>query len=237
MEKKKFKKTKEFLSQLPHWEREYKKTDKVYLNYSKKDWRKAKAIFSKHDLRILDEPVMEDWERPYMEDLAKIVASKGGVILEIGYGMGISSRYIQKYKIKKHIIIEANEMVADEAKKFGKSAKNKVIVLTGLWQDKIKRIPSNSIDGILFDSYPLEEIELYQNHFNFFPFAYKKLRRGGVFTYYSDEVKKFGRVHLKKLQEAGFHLKNIRSKITKINPPKDCKYWKAKTILSPIVIK
>ncbi|MDI6778068.1 MAG: class I SAM-dependent methyltransferase [Patescibacteria group bacterium] len=233
----KFKKTKDFLSQLPIWEKEYKKSDKTYLGYKKSDWKDAKAFFSKHDLKILGEPVMEDWEDPYMKDLAEIVASKGGTVLELGYGMGISSRYIQKYNVRKHIIIEANKMVADEARKFGKGAKHKVEVVTGLWEDAIKKIPDNSIDGILFDTYPLAEAELYQNHFNFFPFAYKKLRKGGVFTYYSDEVKKFGRVHLKKLQEAGFQLKNIKSKITKINPPKGCKYWKAKTILSPIVIK
>jgi guanidinoacetate N-methyltransferase len=234
---KKFKKTRDFLSQLPSWEKKYKKNDQTYLGYEKKDWKKANAKFSKHDLVILGEPVMEDWEDPYMKDLAKIAASKGGVVLELGYGMGISAKYIQEYNIKKHIIIEANEAVASEAKKFSKKAKHKVVVMTGLWEDMIKKIPDKSISGILFDTYPLSEQELYQNHFNFFPLAFKKLKRGGIFTYYSDEVKKFGRVHLKRLQEAGFQLKNINGKISKVNPPKKCKYWKAKTILAPAVIK
>jgi guanidinoacetate N-methyltransferase len=235
--KKNFTKTKDFLSQLPSWEKEYKKSDKTYLHYSKKDWKKAKATFSEHDLIILGEPVMEDWEAPYMKDLARICSSKGGTVLELGYGMGISAMYIQQHKIKKHIIVEANKMVADAARKFAKKAKHKVIVINDLWENAIKKIPNNSLDGILFDTYPLEERELYQNHFNFFPLAYKKLRKGGVFTYYSDEVKKFGRVHLEKLQESGFERKNIKSHVSKVSPPKDCKYWKAKTILSPIIIK
>ena len=234
---KKFKKNKEFLNQLPSWEKEYKKTDKTYLNFSKSDWKDAKAYFAKHDLKIFGEPVMEDWEDPYMKDLAKIAAMNGGTILEIGYGMGISSKYIQKYNIKKHIIIEANKDVAEKAKKFAKKAKHKTKIVVGLWEDVIDKIPNNSIDGILFDSYPLSEEELYQNHFNFFPFAYKKLKKGGVFTYYSDEIKKFSKIHLKRLKKVGFKLKNIKNKVTKVNPPKNCIYWKAKTILSPIIIK
>ena len=233
----KFKKTKEFLSQIPKWEKEYKKSEKNLLGYDKKDWSKAKAKFTEHELEILGEPVMEDWEDSYMKDLAEIAASKGGIVLELGYGMGISANYIQQHKIKKHIIIEANKQVAKEAKKFAKKAKYNTEILEGLWEDAIKKIPDNSLNGILFDTYPLAEEELYQNHFNFFPFAYKKLKKGGIFTYYSDEIKNFGKVHLKKLQEYGFKLKNIKGRVSKVNPPKTCKYWKAKTILSPMVIK
>ena len=234
---KKFKKSKSFLSQILHWEKSYKKSDKAMLGYEKKDWLDAKANFSKHDLKILNEPVMENWETPYMRDLADIAATKGGVILEIGYGMGISARFIQWHKIKKHIIIEANRQVANEARKFAKKAKYKTKVITGLWEDVIDKIPDKSLDGILFDSYPLSEKELYQNHFFFFHAAYKKLRPGGIFTYYSDEIKKFGRVHLKKLQEAGFKKGNIKSTVSKVKPPKNCLYWKADTILAPIIIK
>jgi hypothetical protein len=46
------------------------------------------------------------------------------------------------------------------------------------------------------------------------------LKKGGVFTYYSDEINEFGAVHLRKLQEVGFEKKNIRSKVTSISPLK-----------------
>lgn len=235
--KKAIKKTNSFLSQIPEWEKEYKKSDEAAINYDKKDWVGSKACFSEHDLRILDEPVMEDWETPYMKDLAKIACSRGGIILELGFGMGISASFIQSYNIKKHIIIEANKAVAKKARQFAKKAKHKTEVLEGFWEDMVKKIPDNSLDGILFDTYPLTELELYQNHFIFFPFAYKKLKPAGVFTYYSDEVSKFGAVHLRKLQEAGFKKGNIRSHLIEVKPPEKCEYWKANTILSPIITK
>jgi guanidinoacetate N-methyltransferase len=232
-----FKKTDDFLSQIPEWEKEYKESDKLQIGYEKKDWHGAEAKFSEHDLRILGEPVMEDWETPYMEKLANIATSKGGVVLELGFGMGISANFIQQHDIEKHIIIEANKDVAEKAREFGKKVAHKVEVLEGLWEDMIEKIPDESLDGILFDTYPLAESELYQNHFNFFPFAYRKLKKGGVFTYYSDEVNNFGEVHLKKLQEAGFQLENIKSEVTEVCPPENCEYWKDKTMLSPIIIK
>jgi len=234
---KKFKKTNDFLSQIPDWEDEYKKTEKLDIDYDKKDWHKAKAVFKKHSLRILGEPVMEDWEEPYMKDLAKIVTSKGGTVLELGFGMGISAGFIQAQKIDTHIIIEANHDVVKQGLKFASKAKKSTVILEGLWEDVIKVIPDNSLDGILFDTYPLSEVELYQNHFLFFPFAYAKLKKGGVFTYYSDEENSFGKVHLRKLKQAGFLEKNISGHSVKVNPPKDCEYWKSNLIWSPIVIK
>ena len=44
-------------------------------------------------------------------------------------------------------------------------------------------------------------------------------------------------MYLKKLQEAGFSKENIKSKVSSVNPPEDCEYWKANTMLTPIVIK
>lgn len=234
---KKIKKDKDFLSQIPDWEKEYKESDKVDIKFEKKDWIKAKADFSDKDLKIFGCAVMEDWETPYMKDLADVACRNGGIILEFGYGMGISAEFIQQHNIKKHIIFEANHEVADKAREFGKKAKHTVEVLEGFWEDNIEKIPDDFVDGILFDTYPLSDKELYQNHFNVFPFAYKKLKKGGVFTYYSDEVENFGEVHLRKLQEVGFNKGNIKSHVCKIKPPKNCEYWKANTILSPIVIK
>lgn len=234
---KKIKKDKDFLSQIPDWEKDYKNSDNAIIDFEKQEWKKAKAVFTGHELKILGEPVMEDWEIPYMKELADIACGNGGVILELGYGMGISAKFIQDNNISKHIIIEANHEVAEKARDFGRNARHKVEVLEGLWEDVMERVLDQSVDGILFDTYPLTDKELYQNHFNFFPFAYRKLKIGGVFTYYSDEVKIFGKVHLKKLQEAGFKKENIKSRVCKIKPPKNCEYWKANSILSPIIIK
>lgn len=230
-------KSADFLSQIPEWEKEYKESDDLTINFKKEDWKGASADFTEHDLKIFGCAVMEDWEEPYMKDLAEIACRNGGTVLELGFGMGISAKFIQQHVIDKHIIIEANATVAEKARDFAKSAPHEVEVLEGLWEEVIDQVPDGSLDGILFDTYPLTEEEVYQNHFNFFDVAYRKLKKGGIFTYYSDEITDFGKVHLRKLQSAGFVPENIKKKLTHIKPPKDCEYWKADTILSPIVQK
>lgn len=188
-------------------------------------------------LKIFGHPVMEDWETPYMRKLARIATSRGGVILEIGFGMGISAGCIQKGKISKHIIIEANHEVAERARAFGRKAKHPVEVLEGLWEEVVDHIPNRSLDGILFDTYPLAKKEIHRNHFPFFAVAFRKLKLDGVFTYYSDEIDSYHSKHLWQLTSAGFKRKNIGSEIVTVKPPKRCQYWKSTTILAPIVRK
>ena len=151
--------------------------------------------------------------------------------------MGISAGFIQDHEIEKHIIIEANNDVVKEAVKFQKKAKHKVEILKGFWEEVIEKIPDNSIDGILFDTYPLTEAELYQTQFFFFDAAFRKLRKGGILTYYASEENNFGKVHIDKLKKAGFKEKNIKKKVMKVNPPEDCEYWRSKTILCPMIVK
>lgn len=234
---KKIEKDKDFLSQIPEWEKEYKESNDVLIDFEKEKWRSAKADFTDHDLKIFGYAVMEDWETPYMKELADIACMNGGVVLELGYGMGISANFIQQHNIEEHIIMEANHDVVQNAKKFAEGAPHPVKILEGFWEQRIEEIADNSLSGILFDTYPLTDKELYQNHFKFFPYAFRKLKKGGIFTYYSDEINKFGEVHLRELQKVGFKLENIKSKVTKVNPPSDCEYWKADTILSPIIEK
>jgi len=50
------------------------------------------VVLSKDTLRIDDQPVMESWEKPYMEKLADLAAEDGGDILEIGFGLGLSGK-------------------------------------------------------------------------------------------------------------------------------------------------
>ena len=50
--------------------------------------------------------IMMSWEHPVMQRSAEFVCENGGDILEIGFGMGIASDYIQSYSPNSHIIIE-----------------------------------------------------------------------------------------------------------------------------------
>ncbi|MFH0818443.1 MAG: class I SAM-dependent methyltransferase [Patescibacteria group bacterium] len=203
----------------------------------KQDWKKLPAIYSNNKLSIYNQPVIEEWERPYMRTLAKIATSHNGVIIEVGFGMGIAAEYIDEADVYKHIIIEANHSVAERAREFACNAKNRTYILEGFWQEVIDQILDDSIDGILCDTYPLSAKELHKDNWKFFPVAFKKLKSGGVFTYYSDEAKDYSKAQRQALLNAGFANENIFSKIVDVNPPSKCLYWQAKTFLAPIVIK
>ena len=43
---------------------------------------------------------MMSWETPMMKKHAEVVTENGGDILEIGFGMGICSNFIQEHNIK-----------------------------------------------------------------------------------------------------------------------------------------
>ena len=98
--------------------------------------------------------VMMAWEKPYMEELIKNLNPKGDV-LEVGFGLGYSATEIQKYKIKSHTIIESDKNSLKKLKQWSKKQKNKVNIVEGLWQNKLKTL--GKFDSIFFDDAPLKE--------------------------------------------------------------------------------
>ena len=58
--------------------------------------------------------VMMDWEDTLMSASAAYVTENGGDILEIGFGMGICSNFIQQHNIKSHTIIEIHDEVFEK---------------------------------------------------------------------------------------------------------------------------
>lgn len=206
----------------------------------KVSWLKQEACFLPKELNIKGFQVMQRWEDNYMKALATTAASKGGDVLEIGFGLGMAASYIEKSKkIKTHTVIECHPGVIKQAQRmFAKQIKDgRMILIQGFWEDVCKELKSESFDGILFDSSPLDKETHFFQFFPFFKEGYRLLKKGGIFTYFSDEAKGFSKEHMRVLKQAGFKEENMGYKICNIRPPKSCRYWDNKTIIVPIVTK
>jgi len=198
-------------------------------------WENSKAELSPSQLVIDNQQVMQEWERPYMEAMAKVVTCNHGDVLEIGFGMAISASYIQAMGVRSHTIVECNEDVQAEFEKWrAKYPDSDIRLLRGRWQDALEG--AGEFDGIFFDSYPLSETE-FQEYVvesvtfaeHFFATAAKHLRPGGVFTYYSNEIDTLSRRHQLALFE---HFSEISFTVCRpLHPPSDCNYWWADSMV------
>lgn len=209
------------------------------IKYEAPQWGEAEAVYDQHTLKILGKEVMEDWELPYMTKLGMVATMNAGKVLEVGYGMGISSKIIQSQEIESHTVIEAHpdvltKCVADNRTALGQG---RMHLVSGFWQDVTPMIGSETFDGILFDTYPIKQEEMIGPHMFFFEEAYRLLKPGGVLTYYSDESTNFKAAHLARLVVAGFKLPNIDFDLCDVTPPDNCEYWEESTMLVPIVNK
>jgi len=205
---------------------------------AKAQWCDATASYTAHNLWIAGHPVMQDWEDGYMATLAEIVGQVGGRTLEIGYGLGLSTKYLMKMdSVEEHWIIECHpdviaRAVADLRDEF---STGRVHLLGGFWEDVVESLDDEQFDGILFDTYPLTEEEVHVNHYPFFSEAHRLLRSGGVFTYYSDEATELSDPHLARLKAAGFD--DIDWVTVPVSPPPNCEYWQEPSLVAPIVRK
>ncbi|WP_354699940.1 hypothetical protein DSM112329_00198 [Paraconexibacter sp. AEG42_29] len=203
------------------------------------DWLQSPAERGVDDLRIAGRSVMERWEQPYMDELAAIVTANAGDILEVGYGMGISTSAVQAAEPASHTILECHPDVArrcvddhGDAMRTGR-----LRLLTGFWQDTAPLLREGLFDGILFDTYPLDEAEWDGPHLLFFEEARRLLKPGGVLTYYSDEPHEIEGAHRGALLAAGFRDEDIEWDVVRVEPPPACEYWDHQTIVAPRVRK
>jgi len=94
--------------------------------------------------------VMMDWEAPLTQRHAEFVCENGGDILEIGFGMGIASDYIQSHSPNSHTIIELHPQIAQKAREWAID-KPSVTIVEGDWLDVVPTL--GTFDGIFYDTY------------------------------------------------------------------------------------
>ncbi|WP_261559334.1 class I SAM-dependent methyltransferase [Frankia tisae] len=180
-------------------------------------------------LLVSGQEVMQTWEAPLMRALAQAVTARGSTVLEIGFGLGLSAGFVQEIGPARHVIVEANPRTAEVAGQWARAdSRRGVEIVTGRWQDVLPGL--GRFDGVLFDTYPMDETEVdeyvmrdatFAEHF--FAPAAAALADGGAFTYYSNEIDSVARRHQRALLR---HFRTFGVQIVDgLRPPEDCSYW------------
>jgi guanidinoacetate N-methyltransferase len=204
---------------------------------SRDEWRDMPATLTESELIIGGWQVMQAWELPLMKVLADIVTERGGDVLEVGFGMGISATQIIRNGCRTYTAIEANLDVVERARRWGEEQPVPVEIVASFWQDIVDTwaAEGRQFDAILFDTYPLEEAERNRNHYPFIPKASALLRPGGVLTYYSDETIDFRPEHLQLLLS---HFDEVTlHKVTGLEPYPGTEYWQEDHMVIPAARK
>ena len=176
------------------------------------------TILTFEDDKILTDEgrtVMESWEAPIMEKTAEYICQSKGDILEIGFGMGICSDYIQAQGVNSHTIVDVHPQIIEKLKIWAED-KDNVIIVEGDWYsvdiDK-------TYDGIFIDTYGGENWDKFKE------FALSKAKSGAKVSYFNAGWLE---------NEYGFD--NISYKDVSTNPPEDNPFWKDNMYPMPKVV-
>jgi len=136
-------------------------------------------ILTFEDTKILNEQgaeVMMSWEAPIMEKSAEFICHNSGDVLEIGFGMGICSDYIQAQGVNSHTIVEIHPEIIEKLKVWA-NGKSNVTIVEGDWSS-VDGL--STYDGIFIDTYGDE------NWSSFKDFALAKAKSGAKITYWNN---------------------------------------------------
>jgi amino acid adenylation domain-containing protein len=206
-----------------------------------KAWRESAAEYDGSQLVIQGQQVMQDWERPLMKAMAEIVTESHGDVLELGFGMGISATYIQEFGVRSYTVVEANEGVAEYFERWKRGYPGRDIrLIHGRWHDVADKL--GTYDGVFFDTVPINEEEYVKEVIDnvvmaedIFPTTARCLRRGGVFTWYTNEVDSFSRRHQRLALR---YFSSITLSLVKpLRPPHDCHYWQSDSMVVVKAVK
>ena len=119
--------------------------------------------------------VMMSWEAPIMEKSAEYICQSKGDILEIGFGMGICSDYIQAQDVNSHTIVEIHPQIIERLKVWSED-KDNVIIVEGDWNS----VELGTYGGIFLDTYSDDSLGKFKE------FALSKTKSGSRITYWNN---------------------------------------------------
>tara|TARA_Y100001951_G_scaffold100747_1_gene104640 strand:- start:99 stop:686 length:588 start_codon:yes stop_codon:yes gene_type:complete len=125
--------------------------------------------------------VMDEGERPIMVNSSEYICESKGDILEIGFGMGMCSDYIQAQGVNSHTIVEIHPQIIEKMKIWAEDKSN-VTLVEGDWYEVRESL--GKYDGIFIDT-SLED----HNWKHFKDFAISKANSGAKVTYYHNHNK------------------------------------------------
>ncbi|HEX7333138.1 MAG TPA: amino acid adenylation domain-containing protein [Pyrinomonadaceae bacterium] len=207
------------------------------------EWKGSGAKYDDTQLIIQGQQVMQDWEHPLMKAMAEIVTESHGDILELGFGMAISATYIQQFGCRSYTVIEANEGVVEHFKKWKEQFPGRDInIIHSRWHDAVDKLEAESFDGIFFDTVPTDEEEYMREVIDnvvmaedIFPAASRLLRKGGIFTWYTNEIDSFSRRHQRLALK---YFSSVAVSVVKgLAPPEDCHYWWSDSMVAVKAVK
>jgi len=155
--------------------------------------------------KLSNDEIMEDWQIPVMKAMALQVTESHGDVLEIGFGRGVASDFIQEFGVRSHTVVECNASVIGRFEQWKNSRPDQDIrLIQGKWQDTENQF--GQYDGVFFHTYPLNEEEFIKYVFrsttfaeHFFDTASAHLRPGGIFSYLTNEIDSLSRGHQREL--------------------------------------
>ena len=169
--------------------------------------------------------VMMEWEKKYMIDLIKKL-NPSGKVLEIGFGLGISSSEIQKYDIESHTIIEYDETVLEKLYEWAPKQKHKVNIVEGKWQDVLKDL--GKFDSIFSDDSPdhVDDESEIRGYKFFYDILRSHVNIGCRYSYYMSD---FTFTIINPCVTYDVDIKNY-------NIPKHCKYTNGNQMYLPLIV-